>query len=71
MFAARQAMHRILHGMDDRMIVVIGPCSIHDTRAAIEYAKRLKPVRDRLSADLEIVSARTSRSRAPRWAGRG
>ena len=54
-FAARQAMHRILHGMDDRMIVVIGPCSIHDTRAAIEYAKRLKPVRDRLSADLEIV----------------
>ena len=35
-FAARQAMHRILHGMDDRMIVVIGPCSIHDTRAAIE-----------------------------------
>ena len=54
-FAARQSMHRILHGMDDRMIVVIGPCSIHDTRAAIEYAKRLKPVRDRLSADLEIV----------------
>jgi len=54
-FAARQGMHRILHGMDDRMIVVIGPCSIHDTRAAIEYAKRLKPVRDRLSADLEIV----------------
>lgn len=54
-FAARQSMHRILHGMDDRMIVVIGPCSIHDTRAAIEYAKRLKPVRDSLSADLEIV----------------
>lgn len=54
-FAARQSMHRILHGMDDRMIVVIGPCSIHDTCAAIEYAKRLKPVRDRLNADLEIV----------------
>ena len=70
-FAARQAMHRILHGMDDRMIVVIGPCSIHDTRAAIEYAKRLKPVRDRLSADLEIVMRVYFEKRAPRWAGRG
>ncbi len=54
-FAARQAMHRILHGMDDRMIVVIGPCSIHDTAAALEYADRLKPVRDRLKGELEIV----------------
>lgn len=54
-FGARNAMHRILHGMDDRLIVVIGPCSIHDTRAALEYAKRLKPLRDKLSADLEIV----------------
>jgi 3-deoxy-7-phosphoheptulonate synthase len=33
-YGARQAMHRILHGMDDRLIVIIGPCSIHDTRAA-------------------------------------
>ncbi|CAM4309505.1 3-deoxy-7-phosphoheptulonate synthase AroG [Bordetella muralis] len=54
-FAARQAMHRILHGMDDRLIVVIGPCSIHDTKAALEYAQRLKPVRDRLKGELEIV----------------
>ncbi|KCV01680.1 3-deoxy-7-phosphoheptulonate synthase AroG [Bordetella holmesii] len=54
-FAARNAMHRILHGMDDRLIVVIGPCSIHDTEAALEYARRLKPLRDQLSADLEIV----------------
>lgn len=54
-FAARQAMHRILHGMDDRLIVVIGPCSIHDTKAALEYAGRLKPVRDRLQGELEIV----------------
>ena len=54
-FAARQSMHRILHGMDDRLIVVIGPCSIHDTKAAIEYAQRLKPVRDRLAGELEIV----------------
>lgn len=54
-YAARSAMHRILHGMDDRLIVVIGPCSIHDTAAALDYAARLKPLRDKLGADLEIV----------------
>ncbi len=52
---ARSAIHRILHGMDDRLVVVIGPCSIHDPEAAIEYAKRLKVERERLQADLEIV----------------
>ena len=54
-FSARQSLHRILHGMEDRLAVVIGPCSIHDTRAALEYADRLKPVRDRLAGELEIV----------------
>ncbi|MDQ2141065.1 3-deoxy-7-phosphoheptulonate synthase AroG [Alcaligenaceae bacterium B3P038] len=54
-FTTRQALHRILHGMEDRVAVVIGPCSIHDTRAALEYADRLKPVRDRLRGELEIV----------------
>ncbi|WP_427185470.1 3-deoxy-7-phosphoheptulonate synthase AroG [Bordetella bronchialis] len=54
-YAARQALHRILHGMDDRLAVVIGPCSIHDPKAALEYAARLKPVRDRLKGDLEII----------------
>src|SRR5690606_35220733 len=43
------------HGMDDRLIVVIGPCSLHDTGAALEYASRLKPVRDRLLGELDIV----------------
>ena len=52
---ARSAGHRILHGMDDRLLVVIGPCSIHDTRAALEYAGRLKAERDRLKGELEIV----------------
>lgn len=33
---ARTALHRILHGQDDRLMVVIGPCSIHDTKAAID-----------------------------------
>jgi 3-deoxy-7-phosphoheptulonate synthase len=51
----REALHRILHAMDDRLIVVIGPCSIHDPKAAIEYARRLIEQRKRLAADLEIV----------------
>jgi len=51
----RQALHRILHGMDDRMIVVIGPCSIHDPKAAREYAERLLVERRRHAPDLEIV----------------
>lgn len=52
---ARTAAHRILHGMDDRLLVVIGPCSIHDTAAALEYARKLKPLRDRLAGELEVV----------------
>ncbi|MEZ5729683.1 MAG: 3-deoxy-7-phosphoheptulonate synthase AroG [Burkholderiaceae bacterium] len=52
---ARQAVHRILHGMDDRLLVVVGPCSIHDPAAAREYAERLLAQRQRLSDDLEIV----------------
>ena len=51
----RQALHRILHGMDDRVAVVIGPCSIHDPKAALEYADRLKAVRERLKDDIEVV----------------
>jgi len=54
-FGARSALHAILHGMDDRLVVVIGPCSIHDPQAALEYARRLKAERDRLRDDLEIV----------------
>lgn len=52
---ARTALHRILHAQDDRLMVVIGPCSIHDTKAAMEYAQRLAQERERLSADLEII----------------
>ena len=53
--AARIALHRILHGQDDRPMVVIGPCSIHDPKAALEYARRLAAERRRLAGDLEIV----------------
>lgn len=52
---ARNALHRILHGQDDRLMVVIGPCSIHDTKAALEYASRLVKERERLAGELEIV----------------
>ncbi|HNN18044.1 MAG TPA: hypothetical protein PKJ29_15100, partial [Giesbergeria sp.] len=38
-FAARSAIHRILFGADDRLLVVIGPCSIHDYEAAMDYAR--------------------------------
>ncbi|ELY6273622.1 3-deoxy-7-phosphoheptulonate synthase AroG [Cronobacter muytjensii] len=53
--AARQAIHQILHGDDDRLLVVIGPCSIHDPIAAKEYASRLLPLRKALKNELEIV----------------
>jgi len=52
---SRVAMHRILHGQDDRLIVVIGPCSIHDTKAAMAYAHRLVRERERFANELEIV----------------
>ena len=51
----RQAVHDILTGKDDRLLVVIGPCSIHDPKAALEYAKKLKAQRDKLADDLLII----------------
>ncbi len=52
---SRTALSSILHHGDDRLAVVVGPCSIHDPAAAMEYAHRLRAVRDRLSGELEIV----------------
>ncbi|MDW8848303.1 3-deoxy-7-phosphoheptulonate synthase AroG [Erwinia sp. MMLR14_017] len=52
---ARQAIHNILKKTDDRLLVVIGPCSIHDTVAAKEYAARLLKLREELSDSLEVV----------------
>ena len=51
----RQAIRRILTGKDDRLMVVIGPCSIHDPIAAMDYARRLKALRDKHADALEIV----------------
>ncbi|AKH64319.1 MULTISPECIES: 3-deoxy-7-phosphoheptulonate synthase AroG [Photorhabdus] len=52
---ARKTIHQILTGEDDRLLVVIGPCSIHDPKAAMEYAERLNKLREELKDDLEIV----------------
>lgn len=51
----RKAMQDILHGRDDRLAVVIGPCSIHDPVAAMDYAQRLREQRERFKGELEIV----------------
>ncbi len=51
----RRKIHDIMAGKDDRLLVVIGPCSIHDPAAALDYARRLKPLREKYQATLEIV----------------
>ncbi len=51
----RERLREILQGQSDRLLVIVGPCSIHDPDAAIEYAARLAKERERLSPDLEIV----------------
>ena len=54
-FHHRTAIHEILHGKDDRLVVIVGPCSIHDASAARDYAQRLKPLIDELAEDLCII----------------
>lgn len=52
---SRRAIQRTMRREDDRLVVVVGPCSIHDPAAAMEYAQRLVKVREELKDDLEIV----------------
>ncbi|HZM45781.1 MAG TPA: 3-deoxy-7-phosphoheptulonate synthase [Burkholderiales bacterium] len=52
---ARQDIHRILHGADGRIVIIIGPCSIHDVKAAREYGERLLELRQRLAESLVIL----------------
>src|SRR2546427_11489257 len=54
-YETRRAIHRILHGADDRLLVIVGPCSIHDPKAALEYARKLKAEKDRHEPDLLVV----------------
>ena len=53
--ATRKRIQNIMNGKDDRLLVIIGPCSIHDPAAALDYAKRLKEQRDHYADTLEIV----------------
>jgi 3-deoxy-7-phosphoheptulonate synthase len=51
----RESIRRIMRRDDDRLLVIMGPCSIHDPLAAVEYAKKLKIERDRFAGTLEVV----------------
>ena len=53
--STRKSIRRIVNGKDDRLLVVVGPCSIHDPAAALDYARRLKPLRDKYADTLEVV----------------
>ena len=54
-YQARTRIHDVLRGADDRLVVVIGPCSIHDASAAMDYAKKLRPLAEELAHDLVVV----------------
>src|SRR5262245_47905692 len=54
-FETRRAIEAILDGKDSMLLVVVGPCSVHDTRASLEYATNLKPIADALSDALLVV----------------
>src|SRR5687767_12555468 len=54
-YDARQAIHRVLHGADDRLLVIMGPCSIHDVKAAKDFAGKLKREKEKLAKELLVV----------------
>ncbi len=54
-YETREAFGRILHGEDDRLAVMVGPCSIHDSAAAIDYASRLAEAREKYAEDLLLI----------------
>ena len=68
--AARNAVHSILNGADDRLLVIVGPCSVHDPAAAVDYAESLADLREQLSIGSRSSCGSISRSRAPRSDGR-
>jgi 3-deoxy-7-phosphoheptulonate synthase len=54
-YEARQAVQKIISGEDKRLLVIVGPCSVHDEKAALDYAQKLLLVREQLKDDLEII----------------
>jgi 3-deoxy-7-phosphoheptulonate synthase len=67
----RRSIHNIMRAQDDRLLVIVGPCSIHDPAAALDYARRLAVVREQYKDTLEVVMRVYFESPAPPWAGRG
>ncbi len=68
---ARNAIHAILGGTDDRLLVIVGPCSIHDPDAAIDYATVSPPCASASPTGSRSSCGSISRSRGPPSAGRG
>ncbi len=68
---ARATIADIIHGRDDRLLIVCGPCSIHDTDAALEYARRLQSLAAELNDRLYIVMRVYFENRVPPWVGKG
>lgn len=54
-YEARQAVQKIISGEDKRLLVIVGPCSVHDEKAALDYAQKLLLLREQLKDDLEII----------------
>src|SRR5205807_5743380 len=54
-FSAREAIREILHGHDSRVLMIVGPCSIHDPAAALDYAGRLKKLADQIAQHIQVV----------------
>jgi 3-deoxy-7-phosphoheptulonate synthase len=54
-YETRRDVHRVLHGADDRLLAIVGPCSIHDPKAALEYAAKLQALKGRLADDVVVV----------------
>ena len=67
---ARHSAHDIIHGKDDRLLVIVGPCSIHDPVAAEEYAEKLSELRLILLMTLKSLCGSISKNPAPPSAGK-
>jgi 3-deoxy-7-phosphoheptulonate synthase len=68
---SREQIQAILRGDDDRLLVVVGPCSVHDPVAALDYAHRLKEFADRSARDLLVAMRVYFEKPRPSSAGRG
>ena len=64
---ARTNAHKIIHGEDDRLLLIVGPCSIHDPKAALEYAEKLVDLR----MTSKLLCGFISKNLVPAWGGKG